>query len=221
MTLVVLALSGFVLAAPLGVSVAGPLDRPEFDEEMSLDVNGMPVEQAYELFSEAAGVPFKLDPEVTGTVNLHELGVTIRKLLELVAEQRGLAYRAEGDSLRVGLRASPSTDQKGDTATDRGAPSGASEGTAMPCTARARESALSAATVEFTWSPVKGAHSYRLVVASNKGLQRPVIDRSGIRVTSQSTRGLPPALYHWRVETAAGGRVCAVQEFDLRRGRPR
>jgi hypothetical protein len=69
--------------------------------------------------------------------------------------------------------------------------------------------------VEFTWSPVKGADSYRLV-ASNKGLQKPVIDKSGIRLTSQSTRGLPPALYYWRVETAAGDRVCGVQELDLR-----
>jgi hypothetical protein len=214
MTLVALALSG--LAAPLVATVAGPLDRPEFDEPMGLDFIRIPVATLYELFSKAGGVPFKLDPEVTGTVTVHEPRTTIRKALELVAEQRGLAYRAEDDSIRVGLRASPSANESGGRGPDREATSGASEGTAMPCTARVLESAPSAAMVEFTWSPVKGAHSYRLVVASNKGLQKPVVDRSGIRFTSQSTRGLPLALYYWRVETAAGGRVCGVQELDLR-----
>jgi len=214
MMLVVLTLSG--LAASLVATVAGPLDVPEFDEEMGLDVNGMAVGQVYDLFSEASGVPFKLDPEVTGTVTLHEPRATIRKLLELVAEHLGLAYRAEGDSIRVGLRAHRPAIQSGGRRADREATRGALEETSMPCNGRARKSALSAVMVEFSWSPVKDAHSYRLVVASNKGLQKPVVDRSGIRLTSQNTRGLPPALYYWKVETAAGDRVCGVQELDLR-----
>jgi hypothetical protein len=60
----------------------------------------------------------------------------------------------------------------------------------------------SRSTTLLAWKPASGATSYHLMVDYSAYFNRPIVDRKGIKDSSQQLRGLDVGKYYWRVAAA-------------------
>lgn len=79
---------------------------------------------------------------------------------------------------------------------------------------------LSAAPLEFAWTAVQEAGSYRLQLARAEDFREPLHDRRGLVPTSLQIADLPPGVYHWRLASerraSDQGPFGAAQRLELR-----
>lgn len=70
--------------------------------------------------------------------------------------------------------------------------------------------------VKFSWSWLKEARYYHLVVATDRYFSNVIYDNSKVSGTSATVRGLPPGLYYWRISCVDGkGQESLFSSFQV------